>query len=243
MRTVVLHYHLFKNAGTSLDRILQSNFGDRWVTREFGGGRDNSAAIATWIRTTPHAVAYSTHTAVGPLPQIDGIRVVPVMLLRDPLERIRSAYRFERGQRADTWGANLAKEFDFDGYVRARLANPVDRQCRNFQTGRLASMVPGEAPELDRALRAAPRLSVLGLVERFDAALAALARELRDDFPDFTWESLRANRSKAGAEDDPALAEPPELTERLRAANADDLALIDWVRRRDDTAIQDGPAR
>lgn len=232
MRTVVLHYHLFKNAGTSLDRILQRNLGDRWVTREFGG-RDNSAALATWIRTPPHAVAFSTHTAMGPLPQIDDVRIVSVMLLRDPLERIRSAYRFERVQQADTWGANLAKEFDFDGYVRARLANPADRQCRNFQTGRLASMMPGPAPEFDRALRAARQLSVLGLVERFDEAVAALAKELRDDFPDFTWETLRANRSDRETEDDPAMAEPPELTERLRAANADDLALLDRVRQKE----------
>jgi hypothetical protein len=229
MRTVILHYHLFKNAGTSLDRILQKNFGDRWVTREFGEGRDNSEAVTAWIRNTPEAVAFSTHTALGPVPVIEDTRIVTVMLLRDPLERIRSAYRFERTQEADTWGANLAKEFPFSGYVRARLAHPQDRQCRNFQTWRLASMVPGEAPVLERAKQAAEAMGVLGLVDRFDAALEKLAAELAGNFPEFTWESVRANVTGKARETDRFMVEPPQLTERLREANADDLALMDWL--------------
>lgn len=231
MRTVILHYHLFKNAGTSLDRILQKNFGEAWVTREFGGANDNSAAVANWIASTPDAVAFSTHTALGPLPRVPAdINLITVMLLRDPLERIRSAYRFEREQKADTWGANLAKEFDFDGYVRARLAHPQDRQCRNFQTWRLASMLPGPEPLLDRAKEAATQMGVLGLVEDFDGAVSALAAALAGEYPDFSWESLRANTSKKEAADDDLMAESPELSERLRAANASDLALLDWLR-------------
>jgi hypothetical protein len=150
-RTIILHYHLFKNAGTSLDRILKQNFGDKWVTREFPqNGGNNTEMVADWIRDTPEAIAYSSHTMIGPIPEVAGVRVVSVMLLRDPIERIKSAYRFERKQQADTWGAQLAKEHDFEGYVRARLARPGDRQCRNFQTARLASLCPGDA----RALRA-----------------------------------------------------------------------------------------
>ena len=109
-RTVILHYHLFKNAGTSVDQILRRNFGDRWVTREFStAGADNSAEVADWIRANPHAVAFSTHTALGPPPLIEGVNLITVMLLRDPVARIRSVYRFERKQDADTWGTELAK--------------------------------------------------------------------------------------------------------------------------------------
>ncbi len=112
-RTVVLHYHLFKNAGTSLDEILKRNFGARWVTREFSmTGGDNSAELAKWITEEEDAVAFSTHTGIGPVPEVPGVRIVTIMLLRDPISRIRSAYRFERSQRADTFGARLAKETD-----------------------------------------------------------------------------------------------------------------------------------
>lgn len=225
MRTIILHYHLFKNAGTSLDRILQKNFGDGWVTAEFDGqGGDNSGAVADWIASTPDAVAYSSHTMLGPVPQVEGVRVVPIVLLRDPIKRIKSAYRFERKQQADTWGAQLAKQHDLEGYVRARLARPNDRQCRNFQTARLASMCPGDGPELDRALQAMDILrktGVIGRVEAFDDALTQLGTRLHNSHPDFTWESTKANVS--------APVDGPDtestLDEELAAENADDLHL------------------
>ena len=225
MRTIILHYHLFKNAGTSLDRILQKNFGDGWVTAEFEGkGGDNSGAVADWIDSTPDAVAYSSHTMLGPVPQVAGVRVVPIVLLRDPIERIKSAYRFERKQQADTWGAQLAKQHDLAGYVRARLARPNDRQCRNFQTARLASMCPGDAPELDRALQAIGILretGVIGRVEAFDNALAQLSTRLHDSYPEFTWESTKANVSVPVADSE----NESKLNEELATHNSDDLHL------------------
>jgi len=204
---------------------LQKNFGDGWVTAEFEGkGGDNSGAVADWIASTPDAVAYSSHTMVGPVPQVDGVRVVPIVLLRDPIERIKSAYRFERKQDADTWGAKLAKAHDFEGYVHARLARPNDRQCRNFQTARLASMCPGDAPELDRALQAIEILretGVIGRVEAFDDALAQLSTHLHDSYPEFTWESTKANVSVPVADSE----NESKLNEELATHNSDDLHL------------------
>lgn len=226
-RTVILHYHLFKNAGTSLDQILKRNFGDTWVTQEFPmNSENNTALISDWIQDTPQAQVFSTHTAVGPLPEIEGVRVVSVMLLRDPIERIRSAYRFERRQEADTWGAKLAKEVDFGGYVRARLARPNDRQCRNFQTHRLSTMVPGEGPELGRALEAAKKITVLGSVSNFNNALNDLAIKISDICPDFTWEAIRANVSKETP--DSAIANP-DLDTLLQEMNLDDMALMERI--------------
>ncbi|MBB94234.1 MAG: hypothetical protein CML68_06500 [Rhodobacteraceae bacterium] len=193
-RTVILHYHLFKNAGTSLDQVLKRNFGPKWVTREFPMTTDdNTDQVTEWIRSEPEAVAFSTHTALGPIPEIEGVKIITVMLLRDPLARIRSAYRFERKQDAETWGAELAKQYDLEGYVRARLQRPKDRQCRNFQTHRLATLAPGDGTELDRALEGLRRLSVVGLVEGFDDTLSRLADLIRPAYPDFTWASVRAN--------------------------------------------------
>lgn len=229
-RHVVLHYHLFKNAGTSLDRILQQNFGDKWLTREFPpNGGDNSALVAEWIAGTPEAIAYSSHTMLGPVPGVDDVEIIPVILLRDPVERIRSAYRFERNQDADTWGAQLAKEHDFEGYVKARLERKGDRQCRNFQTERLASLVPGDAPELERATKALETIhaqGVVGLVDDFDGFLARLGKRLKPHYPDFAGESVRANASAEKGR------EPldPSLLSMLVESNALDLEILDYAR-------------
>jgi hypothetical protein len=247
-RTIILHYHLFKNAGTSLDLILKRNFGTRWVTAEFSGeGAGNTAQVADWIRDNPDAVAFSSHTAQGPIPRIDGVKIISVMFLRDPIARIRSAYAFERDQGVETWGAELAASTDFAGYVSARLARPGDRQCRNFQTHRLALLAPASpgpqnelqngpelAPELTRARQGLAMLSFVGLVAEFDRSVARLARMLLPDFPGFVWTSVRANSTastpKPGPKSD---AEPgadhslAAATLALQAANRDDQALLD----------------
>ena len=222
-RTIILHYHLFKNAGTSVDAILKRNFGDKWVTREFPPmGENNTSMVEEWIRETPEAVAYSSHTMMGPIPQIEGVRVISFMLLRDPIERIKSAYRFERTQQADTWGAKLAKEHDFEGYVRARLARAGDRQCRNFQTYRLASMMPRAGIEQERAKRVLEELKVVGRVEAFDDAIERLTNVLITAYPKFSATEVKANSSegKGGVE----MSE--ELAGDLKVANADDLIIL-----------------
>lgn len=222
-RTIVLHYHLFKNAGTSVDRILKKSFGDKWETTEFSMRTpDNSAEVADWIRSTPEAVAYSTHTAIGPVPVVQDVNIITLLLLRDPIARIRSAYRFERNQQADTLGAKLAKETDLEGYVRARLSRPGDRQCRNFQTHRLASMNPGPAPEITRALQAAGQISVLGQVEKFDVMLRKLETALHPAYPDFTAKAVRANTTQERPETDM----DRRVNTLLEEVNADDLELL-----------------
>ncbi len=234
-RTIILHYHLFKNAGTSLDLILQRNFGTRWVTAEFAGeGAANTAQVADWITANPEAVAFSSHTAQGPIPQIDGVRIISVLFLRDPIARIRSAYAFEREQKVETWGAVLAASTDFAGYVSARLARPGDRQCRNFQTYRLAMLVPAlpdmrPEPELARAFRGLATLSCVGLVDEFDRSVARLARMVQADFSAFHWAPVRAN-SSAPKPNAVADQSPAAVIQALQVANRDDQALLDHAR-------------
>lgn len=227
MRTVILHYHLFKNAGTSLDRVLQQNFDTGWVEAEFPIKKgDNSDLVAEWIADTPEAVAYSSHTAMGPVPQIKGVRVLPVMFLRDPVARIRSAYAFERKQGSESWGSKLARKTDLAGYVQARMEKPQDRQVQNFQTWRLAQMRPSAEPELARAKAALGDLALVGLVEDFSGSMRRLATLLAPDFPDFYWTALRANTGTPP----PTEANDPDLEAVLKAENADDLALLEAAR-------------
>lgn len=225
-RTVVLHYHLFKNAGTSVDHMLKAHFGPAWVTAEFAmAGNDNTKAVQDWIADNPEAQAFSSHTMVGPLPQVEDVDIIPVIMLRNPLARIASAYRFERKQEADTWGAELAKKHDFEGYVQTRLARAGDRQCRNFQVSRLATLCPGPDSEFERAkagLKLLHKRGVIGRIEHFNAFTEAFIARLTPAFPDFAPAPAKANTtsSKGGKKT------PFQLATQLTEANAEDIALL-----------------
>ncbi|MDG1530729.1 MAG: glycosyltransferase [Paracoccaceae bacterium] len=221
MRTVILHYHLFKNAGTSVDQVLRKNFGNKWITAEFPpAGGNNSAMIGAWIRQNPDAVAFSTHTGAGPVPVVKDVNIISVMFLRDPIERIKSAYRFETKQGVDNFGSVLARHTDFNGYVRTRLALPNDRQCRNFQTNRLASVNPGPENELTRAKAAKKQISLIGYVEEFDASMMKFEELVKPAFPEFKFEPAHANRTKKSSLMD------DELHKILLENNQSDIALI-----------------
>lgn len=232
-RCAIIHYHLFKNAGTSVDTILQHNFGTRWTTREYEPQTASAmaAAVRALLLDQPELVALSSHTLLLPPPEVPGVEIFPIIFIRHPLDRMKSAYIFEREQRADTEGARLAKERDFAGYIEARLAVPQQRFCRNAQTLRLAAAeTAGGGSDLERALRAAERLPFVGSVEAFDASIELLQRLLAPRFPGFRAVAAFANVSRPERSLDARLAEirgelGDELFERLVAANSDDLVL------------------
>lgn len=177
MRTVILHYHLFKNAGTSLDAAFKENFkGDEWVTKEFPAQPNkNREQVRQWIIDNPQAKCFSSHTAVLPAPEIEGVKVIPVIFVRHPIDRIASAYSFEKKQGGDTFGAVLARNTDLSGYIETRLSLSYDRQCRNFHVDRLSTMFPpNTGTELERAVRAIEELPFVGIVERFSESLIKL---------------------------------------------------------------------
>jgi hypothetical protein len=244
-RKVLIHYHLFKNAGTSVDAILHRNFGDRWIKEEFPPPRlvNHQEAIHRVILDNPDMVAVSSHTLALPAPEIDGVEIFPILFVRHPLDRLKSAYEFERKQEGANFGARLARENNFAGYIRGRLAVPRDRSCRNFHVQRLAMAVPvQEGTERERALMALDRLPFVGLVDAFAASAEVLQERVRWMFPDFqsfeSWENSGRPRERALEERLDAIRR--ELGEECFAlvmeVNKDDVALYNSARRRNQAA-------
>jgi hypothetical protein len=232
-RHVIIHYHLFKNAGTSVDAILKRNFGARWIAQEYQPqpAATMAASVRSLLLERPDITAVSSHTLLLPLPEVPGVEIFPIIFIRHPIDRLHSAYTFEREQQSDTEGARLAKETDFAGYLRARLEKPRERFCRNAQTFRLAMAIPPDGrPELDRALQAFETLPFVGSVEAFGASVAALQRLLAGPFPGFhafeAFENVTRPQQRLDHRLSGIRAEiGDELFETLGDANADDLAL------------------
>lgn len=224
-RTVILHYHFFKNAGTSVDRILAENFGADWESREFSTDSvNNTHLVEQWIRETPNGVAYSSHTLVGPLPRVHGVRIIPIVLIRDPIERIKSAYLFERLKQNGSWESMLAQSLSFEDYCAERLARPGDRQCRNFHCSRLSSLILDDGTELERASQALREFALVGRVEEFDVFLSRLKLVAEEFFPKFRIREVWENRSSAAH-----LKVEDQFLEQLRGENLDDYKLLAYL--------------
>jgi hypothetical protein len=194
-RPIIIHYHLFKNAGSSFDQTLKANLGAAWTTHEIRGAHFSPTEVASYLIENPAVSALSSHTALLPPPVIPGAHVIPVLFVRHPIDRVRSLYDFGRTQGADTPGSRLAKQMGLREYIDWRLSRREetgDRVIADFQTHRLSPAGDGTT-ELGRALDAIARLPFVGLVEQYGRSLERLQALLAPHFPGINLAPVRLN--------------------------------------------------
>ncbi len=200
MRVVITHGHIFKNAGTTLDWALRRNFGDGFCDHrdDVPMRRRRGEYLQEFLAENPGIQALSSHHLCDTA-GLHEIRCLPIYLLRHPLLRVLSVYRFERKQKSDSPGAEAAKKYDFKDYVKWRMDPNVGRTIRDYQVYYLGSnpAVPNETvlgvKHLERAARRFHDGSFVGLVEDFDKSMTLVENELKSYFPDIDLSYVRQN--------------------------------------------------
>lgn len=200
-----MHFHIFKNAGSSLDSFLEHNF------KGFCGSLEGPQPWSTlcpndllkYVLDHPYLVAVSSHQARLPLPTHNKIIFHPLLFLRHPIDRVESVYLFERSQSLESpsLGAKIAREGTLSEYVRWRLTDGNGAVIRNFQTlflsGWKSDMRFAIATEVDfqRALSILNNLPFFGLVEKFDQSIQMATNYLSKYFSGLTQTYAFRNKS------------------------------------------------
>jgi hypothetical protein len=199
-RPLLIHYHIFKNAGSSFEWTLKEALGRSFHSYDSSspGGILSPAQVASYVTSNPHAKVIVSHQAVLPSPKIRGYSVISSILIRDPIARIRSIYAFERQQTPASPGAQKAKELDFKGYVEWRLSHSPVMFC-NFQVyfcSRTKNSVPDQTTterDLARAIENLDQINLVGTVERYAQWLALAQTVLSQSFPGIQLVVARRN--------------------------------------------------
>lgn len=246
-RPVCVHFHIFKNAGTSLDAALRREFGIGWA--EFDGPRANYVLgpeeFRTFVETRPTLKAVSSHQVRFPLPEIYDVRWRPLVLIRHPLDRALSAYRFHRRARTRSASSLQAKKSDLRGYMQWMLGHGAVSLVCNFQTSVLSTGARGgKKPGLAAACARLREAALAGTVERFAESLTCAERTLAADFPglDLSSRSRNVTRERRGRLEE-RLAELREeiggdLYTELERRNEMDFALHEEAARELDGRLQ-----
>ena len=88
-KPICLHFHIFKNAGTTIDWILKKNFGKQFVALD----HKKPGEILSWKEVLSHidgqkdVKAFSSHQIRFPLPQSDRYNFLPMIFIREPIDR------------------------------------------------------------------------------------------------------------------------------------------------------------
>jgi hypothetical protein len=203
VRNVVIHYNLFKNAGTSIDTCLSTHFGAGWQSfdRPTGWSNITTSDLLAFLRERPAVQALSSHQARWPEPRSDDIHAYPIVFLRHPIDQVGSIYSYGRRIGDPRMASRTFKE-----YVEWQLGPASDIVFRSFQTLFLSDddhlCTYPESPitkvtsgHFDSAVRRLNDLPAFGLVEQFDASLAMLTASLADPFPELVLQAHRDNTS------------------------------------------------
>ncbi len=245
--TVVMHHHIYKNAGSTVDWILHQNFPGNVLHIE--GDRPNArltpAEVEEAARPYPDHKAITSHCA--PLPDADSQWAqFHLTLLRDPIDRLYSMYRFERRRKVDGPARASAKQRCFKGYCEWWLKIP-DPIISNWQARcctpqqRLAGAggsraASGWGVDLEEARAAITSCGYVGTVEDFDKSMLLFECGMQQHGYSFDAAYRRLNVAPDGPANEDDMRDyfvdllGRSIYERLLEINALDYELIEIAR-------------
>ncbi|MCZ6830438.1 MAG: hypothetical protein O7F73_12795 [Gammaproteobacteria bacterium] len=237
---------MFKNAGSTFDWSLQRCLGDAFMDhRDDDAMRQGATYLEPFLREQPQLQAMSSHWITFPLPQMADLELHLTLFLRDPIERIRSVYNFERRQQpANTPGSKKAREVGFLDYVRWQLQPMPGPVVKDFHTrycsGNYLGEDLGELYEL--AVATLESTPLLGLVHRYDESMVLFEYLLQEQFPQL---DLAYQRQNSSVDEALTVAQRRQAVERelepvmdeVRAANRHDLQLYKMAEARFEVAL------
>lgn len=222
-RSVIVHYHLFKNAGTSVERLLKQSLGSAWASwdRPQSGAKISGSELQHWLEENTHIRAVSSHQLVPPVPKGD-FQVTPIVFLREPLSRVRSAWLFE-------WQKQLGLEEPkgpLADYIEDKFKQKNASVIANFQVSRLSNQNYDDVKQrlhryhhelLPAACRFVDSLPFIGIVENFSDSLQLLRAATSQSFPELVIKEHRENVT------DPSSASVEQRIESIRREIGNDL--------------------
>ena len=246
----ILHLHGFKCAGSTLSWILEHNYKDKLlyvepkVTKLFGG-----LSRLHWDHLPVHVKkqysSFSSHNIALPFSNLGDFKVI-ICFIRDPLERLFSAYNFLKHKQKI-----YPDDFSFTQYLVKCLESPIPNQ--NYLSRLLAnqdqsiydnSLSGWESIDYDFSTLTGEPSIFIGIVEEFDRSmlyLEFLLNDMSDKKFDFSYpaavnsSSQKISNYKFSSEENELVALLSKSDMLLYEQSQDHLkSLLDATLKRDD---------
>jgi hypothetical protein len=256
-RRIIVHHHIFKNAGSSIDRALAAVLGKRWrafdpqiQVNDSDGRIDgkrckeavNQDELENFLQSNPEVDAVSTHQGRGRFKLDNRFEKLELSLIRNPIGRALSIWKYERRpDRQATFDSHMGRRaavLPFGEFIEWCLLvrKPPLAPFSNFQVRTLSANPKWDArvtySDLDRAIDYVTRIGCVGIVESFERTLELFNQRLEAFIPGVELRSYHVNssgRTRESGDDEARQLLSKKTYELLLEANALDLALYDHV--------------
>lgn len=200
IRFVIVHYHIFKNAGSTIESILAREFPGQFVSLH-GPTRDivlNGGHLAEFLEKNPAITALTSHHLCYPKPAIRDTVLFDCCFLRHPLDRVQSVHSYLRKTESDDPLCRLAHRYSSADFVKI-LLDRSPHLISDVQVHRLANggafTRPASEADLERATRVVLDMAIPGVIDMFDESLVAAEYFLNPAFPGIRLEYVPQNVS------------------------------------------------
>ncbi|MCK5536708.1 MAG: sulfotransferase family 2 domain-containing protein [Bacteroidales bacterium] len=231
-KDVIVHIHIFKNAGSSFDSSLRENFGKNFVDHRDDADivKGKEQYLMQYLKAHQNINAFSSHSIHFQPQSSEAFSLHPIYFLRHPIERIKSVYSFEKKQEpVNTKGARKAKDLSFDDYIKWYMEPTSPATIRNIQTIFLSGEGPAPYHMEEKYFKALNTLSnlknLIGVVDRYDESAVVFEEALKATFPSLDLSYIRRNvtdtdmESTVEAKSKKLLETLPKETQTLVIAN------------------------
>jgi hypothetical protein len=236
-RRVLLHYHYFKNAGSTIEWILEKNFAQAHASlhEDTARGTVVNSEIMEFLLARPQVVSLTSHHIRLPAPSDERFRFIEICCLRHPMDRLLSIYHHYRRETSfndlavlQSQTLNL-REF-LEWFHESQPFNTINPQT-NLMSNSGNFFFPPTRRDWQRAVTRTREVKMLGVVERFDDSLIAAEYFLRPMFPkldlSYIVQNVNPTRMSSLAKrlDEMRYQCGPTLYSRLEEANRFDAEL------------------
>ena len=199
-RDVIVHYHIFKNAGTTVASALARSFGKEFAS--FDSSHYNRRLwpqdLIAFLHANPQVAAISSHHLRPPAPTMPGVNFHELLLLRHPLDRIRSMCDFYRQAAVNSDPlTEQAKRLPLPAFLEFVIDNMpnvlADAQLNLVTNG--GARIPNRE-DFDRATPIIATMRAIGVVEEIDVFSVVAEDFLRRIFPQLNLSHNRENVSR-----------------------------------------------
>ena len=200
-RFLIVHYHIFKNGGSTVASVLEREFRDSFATVH---GPDDVSVIdqsglGQFIEDHRWVQAISSHHLRYPKVVLPNTIIFDCCFLRHPLDRLQSLYSYFQKISADDPLCRLAKQESARTFFK-KLIESAPHLISNVQVTMLALggafTRPVDTPDVEVAADIVGKMAIPGVVEKFDESLGAAEYFLKPAFPRLRLEYLPHNVSR-----------------------------------------------
>lgn len=194
---IFVHQHIFKTAGTSLIKAFSSAFPGRVVELEpeDADGHLTTKDLEDCLKRAPQTVLISSHRLERLQPTtISGRPIIPIIIIRDPILRLLSAYRFERSAGRTGPHATLAKTTSASVFANTIMAAGQTKTITNVQSIHSPFISDTQSESDGNSSTHSP---LLGLVECFGESMAIIEANVRRWHPDCDLSGADENRTQS----------------------------------------------